>query len=175
MKRIITAQRKFLSTSSKLFLAFLQRRHFLVSSLVVTISVKAQGKSVVQQQTDTHALTVQTERTLKRRPSPLTCPADAPGSQVLMIIILKTNTLGSSMYYHVYTIFVSPSSYRRGFWVLNPSNSESHMQNISTSHQNQGLEGAEWRGEQLRMQVLPTASRAPRMQQQEQDLWAGEQ
>ena len=25
------------------------------------------------------------------------------------------------------------------------------------------------------MPVLPTASRAPRMQQQEQDLWAGEQ
>ena len=62
MKRIITTQRKFLSTSSKLSLAFLQRRHFLVSSLVVTISVKAQGKSVVQQQTDTHALTVQRER-----------------------------------------------------------------------------------------------------------------
>ena len=46
----------------------------------------------------------------------------------------KLNDFSDDLYYHVYTIFVSPSSYRRGFWVLNPSNSERHMQNISTSH-----------------------------------------
>ena len=38
------------------------------------------------------------------------------------------------LYYHVYTTFDSPNSYRRGFWVLNLSNSERQTQNISTSH-----------------------------------------